>query len=256
MHDAAVYNYPNSYSAIFRIWYKILLPVLGKVSNKIITVSEFSKSELNRFCRIPSEKMSVIYEGMDHLDRITPNESILQENGLMRESFVLAVGSNHPQKNFRAIIDLYDRMDNCDCSWDFVVVGGFSEKVFNYSEIVNDEKVKKLGYVTDSQLKALYENAACFIHPSFYEGFGLTPLEAMYCGCPCVVSNAASLPEVLGDSVLYFNPNSKEQMTSQLIKLMDDSKLRANMQKRSKEWAKRYTWNKAANGLLQVAIKW
>ncbi len=108
------------------------------------------------------------------------------------------------------------------------------------------------GYVPDAQLEVLYKKAVCYVFPSFYEGFGLPPLEAMAKGCPVVSSSKTSMPEVLGEAAVYFNPENKEEMKSQIEKIITDGALRAELIKRGYEQAKKYSWWEAARKTLGV----
>lgn len=112
-----------------------------------------------------------------------------------------------------------------------------------------------MGYVSDAELRALYEHAACFVYPSFYEGFGLPPLEAMACGCPVIVSNAASLPEVCGDAALYCNPCSPEDIAEKISLLMADPRLREDLRQKGLERAKQFTWEKCARETFAIIEK-
>jgi glycosyltransferase involved in cell wall biosynthesis len=108
------------------------------------------------------------------------------------------------------------------------------------------------GYVTDPELRALYENAACFVYPSLYEGFGLPPLEAMSCGCPTLVARAASLPEVCGDAALYCDPRDPASIAQQIRCLVDDTSRRADLRARGLARAREFSWDRSAGTLLKL----
>ncbi len=110
--------------------------------------------------------------------------------------------------------------------------------------------MRLLGHVPDADLPALLTGAACFVYPSFYEGFGLPPLEALACGAPVVASNASCLPEVLGDAALYAAPADTEGIGRAIERLLDDSGLRATLRERGLAQARRFTWDAAAGQLL------
>ena len=104
--------------------------------------------------------------------------------------------------------------------------------------------VRAIGYVSDAQLRALYESAACFVYPSFYEGFGLPPLEAMCCGCPVLASGTASMPEVCADAALYCDPNSPEDIAAKLQQLMSDRTVRDDLRAKGRRRAAEFSWER------------
>ena len=103
-----------------------------------------------------------------------------------------------------------------------------------------------LGYVTNAELKALYQHAVALIYPSFYEGFGLPPIEAMACGCPAIVSNTASLPEVCGDAALYFDPYQPEDLAKKITKLICEPFCQEVLKKKGVQQAEKYLWDRTA----------
>jgi glycosyltransferase involved in cell wall biosynthesis len=108
------------------------------------------------------------------------------------------------------------------------------------------------GFVTDGELKALYENARLLAFPSLYEGFGLPPLEAMYCGCPAVVSREASLPEACGDAALYCDATSVDDIAAKMAQMLGDDSLRARYRQLGLSQARKYRWERAARQLMKV----
>ena len=102
------------------------------------------------------------------------------------------------------------------------------------------------------QLRALYESAACFVFPSFYEGFGLPPLEAMACGCPVVASNVAAIPEVLGDAALYFDPANDRDIFEKVRRVLEDPQLRKEMREKGLSRARKWTWEKCAKETFEI----
>jgi glycosyltransferase involved in cell wall biosynthesis len=111
--------------------------------------------------------------------------------------------------------------------------------------------VKHVGYVSDAELRALYEHAHGFVHPSYYEGFGLPPLEAMACGCPVLVSNTASMPEVCGNAALYFDAHDSADLADKVRQLMQDEALRQRLRQSGLERAEHFAWRKCAEKVSQ-----
>ncbi|WP_048748699.1 glycosyltransferase family 1 protein [Paenibacillus sp. P22] len=253
IHDAAIFANSENFSFPFKIWYKIMFFFFRILSLKIITVSNFSKSELVKYCNFKQEKVKTIHLGVDHFSSsINPiNEiSLLQRFQIEKEQYVLAVSSMAPNKNFKSVIKAMEelKVTNYKC----IIVGGNFSKVFNKgtnNNDMNNQNIRYLGYVTDEELSILYKNAACFIYPSFYEGFGLPPVEAMSCGCPVIVSNAASLPEVCGEEAIYCNPYDYMDISEKIEQLLVNPELRTKLSMNGIQRSKNYRWRSFARGL-------
>lgn len=250
IHDAAPYANPENFSVAFRTWYKVLHRGLGKVAKKIVTVSHFSKAELNRFAHIAENKMEVIYEGKEHISAVAADKTIMEKYKLNHKPFALAVSSVSPNKNFKAVAHAIELLGDVD--FDVVIAGGANPRIFNTSRFSLPESIKHVGYVSDGELKALYENATCFVYPSFYEGFGLPPLEAMTCGCPVIASNTSSLPEVCGDAALYCDPYNPADIAVKITELMKTVSLRKTLQQRGLERVELFSWERCAQEIFGV----
>ncbi|MES2354984.1 MAG: glycosyltransferase family 1 protein [Pseudomonadota bacterium] len=244
IHDAAVRAVPEAYSRMFRAWYRLLLPCIARMSKRVLTVSQFSKSELVGWLPLSEQKCVVISEGKEHIESVKSDNGVLTRFGLTEKPFVLAVSSLSPNKNFRAIVEALQWLG--DAQFDLVIAGGTNPRIFAGNAQSLPNFVKHVGYVSDGELKALYEHASCFVYPSLYEGFGLPPLEAMACGCPVIVSNRASLPEVCGDAALYCDARDPRSIADQIVRLMGDSELRANLRQRGLERASGFSWKRCA----------
>lgn len=250
IHDASVFGFPQAYSFAFRTWYKFLFQILGKRAKKIITDSYFSKNELVQYCGMDQKKLHVIYLGKEHVINSNLDKSILMRHDLTNKPFFLAVSSMNPNKNFSTIIRAIDYIGTNDVN--FVIAGGANPAVFKKRKDTLPACVKHVGYISDEELKVLYEHAVCFIYPSFYEGFGLPPLEAMACGCPVIVSRAASLPEVCGDAALYCDPHNFKDIASKMGLILFDINLRKELIIKGLERAKLFTWGQCARKTLTV----
>lgn len=248
IHDTAVYAFPLNFDLKFRLWYKFSYFWLTKIGVKLKTISTFSKLQINNYLKAPIDSIGIITEGCDHINRVEADNQIVITHGLKDRSYVLAVSSLTPNKNFKAITDAIKLIDKPQ--FDIVIAGGVNPVVFSASSSELPKEVKYLGYVTDEELKALYLNATCFVFPSIYEGFGLPPLEAMACGCPVLASNKASIPEVCGDAACYFDPFSALDLKEKLLKVMSSEELRVDMIERGKKQAKKFSWSQGAAELI------
>lgn len=251
IHDSAVFVYPASFSFAFRNAYKIIQRGLGARAGVIVTASEFSKSELIKHCRIPADKIQVVPLGCEHMQGVVSDASVHDRLGIAPGRYVLAVSSHNPSKNFANLARAFERLRDAD--YEIVIAGASNARVFGRTpELPRSDRVKLAGYVSDEQLKALYEGASCFVYPSLYEGFGLPPLEAMACGTPVVVSAAASLPEVCRDAALYCDPHRPDDIARQIDRVMRDAATRERLSDRGKRHAARYSWESCARRTLDV----
>ncbi len=252
IHDAATVAVPQAFSRGFRAWYRVLMPLLGRRSRAVLTVSEFSRTELQRAFGVPSGKLSVVCEGGEHILRTPADRDALGRMGLGAggRPYVLAVSSMAAHKNFALVLQALSRLP--DAPFDVAIAGGSNPKVFGHAGHLRSERVKWLGYVSDAELRALYEGALAFVFPSLYEGFGIPPLEAMHCGCPVLAARAASIPEVCGDAALYFDPHSADDLAAALTRIAGDAALRDTLRAAGLAQARRFSWETGARQVLKV----
>ncbi|MCU7618679.1 glycosyltransferase family 4 protein [Chryseobacterium sp. PBS4-4] len=250
-HDITYIRYPESFSKKFVGLYKIIIPLMLKNSKKIITVSEFSKSEISNYFKIPKEKFVVIYNGVDQ-EKF--KFSALKDS--LATDYILAVSSRNFHKNFQGLIDSFNKIKDNIKNVNLYIVGGSEIKSFNNIELdieslKQKNRVDFLGRVDDDELVKLYQNAALFVFPSFYEGFGIPPLEAQACGCPVIASEKASMPEVLGDSVLYFDPFSETQLSEKILFFFDNLDVKNQLVEKGLENIKKFNWDNSVKILVE-----
>lgn len=248
IHDAAFAAFPEGYTFAFRTWYRFMCTVLGKRLAHILTVSHFSAEELHKHCGIPLEKFLVTYNGTDHLDRIVPDEGILQKAGVAGGDYVLAVSSLSPRKNFRLVLQAAKRLPEVR----FLIAGGTNPRVFADDLDKDVQNVSFIGYVTDEELKALYQHAAVFVYPSIYEGFGIPPFEAMVNRCPAIVAETSSLPEVCGEAVLYCGTEDAAGLAEQIHRVMTDAALQSELVEKGERRVKDFQWTQEARKLYAL----
>jgi glycosyltransferase involved in cell wall biosynthesis len=248
IHDASVHVVPHAFSRAFRIWYKLALPILAQRSACVMTVSNFSRSEVIRHFGARAQAVFVSGEGWEHVLRVVPNPAVLRAHGLRPQEYVLAVSSVAPHKNFDVVARSLRHLT--DCHLKVVVVGATSERVFGCRERSESTPLEFLGHVDDSSLRALYENAAAFIHPSFYEGFGIPPLEAMALGCPVIASNAAAIPEVCGAGAWYFDPEDEADLARQIRRIFSSPDEREKLRRLARQQLQKHSWEACARVFL------
>ncbi len=250
LHDASIYAVPDAYSAPFRLWYRTMIPVLGRRARHVMTVSEFSRLELERYAGVDRSSITAIPESGEHILETPADQGVLQRLGVHAGGYVLAVGSQSPHKNLAGLAQAAALLTRGDV--ELIVVGFGDSRVFSQAAATSSAALRYTGYVSDAELRALYENAACFVFPSFYEGFGLPALEAMACGCPVVASRAASLPEICGEAAVYCNPRDPADIARAINSVLDDPVLQADLRRRGLQRAAQFTWNNTARSVLNL----
>lgn len=239
-HDVIYKRYPQSYSRSFRLFYNMLVPLMIKSSKKLITVSEFSKKEIAETFNYQPENISVVSNAV--------NSSFTSLVGNTdKERYLLLVSSRNFHKNFHGAIAAFSKLvEKNDLSLKIIGAANHSFSEFDLSdgEIRN---IEFLGRVDDATLIKLYQNAMGFVFPSFYEGFGIPPLEAQACGCPVISSNKASMPEVLQDSVLYFDPYDVDDIARRMKELIEDDSLRSSLIAKGYANVQRFSWHLSAS---------
>ena len=249
LHDANVVANPWVYSAAFRTWYRCLFACLMRRAVVVATVSKFSASELMKHVGGRSQGIEIIYESGEHVLRVAPQPDVLRRLGIADKRYVLAVGSRSPNKNFAGVVGAASMLQCLDVK--IVLAGGSDKRIFAGAPL-DLENVVLAGYVTDGELRALYQSAECFLYPSFYEGFGLPPLEAMHCGCPVIVSRRASLPEVCGTAARYCDPDDHSDIARQIAAVLASAGLRQELAQAGLQQAAKFTWRDASNQLEDI----
>ncbi|MEE4409334.1 MULTISPECIES: glycosyltransferase family 4 protein [unclassified Serratia (in: enterobacteria)] len=245
-HDVTYKRYPQSYSWKFRLLYNVFVPLMLRNSKMLLTVSEFSKKELHEAYGYPLDDIHVIYNAAGSIFCPKKNEA------LARDPYLLAVSSPNYHKNFHGLITAFNQWENRD-KVKLKIIGAANANFNNVTpSLAATENVEFTGRVSDEQLIELYSNALAFVFPSFYEGFGIPPLEAQACGCPVISSNSASLPEVLGDSALYFSPDNTNDIAACISRITSDDALRQQLIQSGFNNIKRFSWTLSASKINEL----
>jgi glycosyltransferase involved in cell wall biosynthesis len=209
-----------------------------KKSDAVIAVSNFTQSEISECLMVSKEEIIVLYQGLNH-ERFELGDKERKEQ-------VLFVGNLMPHKNLIRLLEAFTIVRRKFPHLRLKIAGDIKQ------QLPITEHVDILGKVSDEEVVHLYQESMITVHPSLYEGFGLPPLEAMSCGCPAIVSQMASLPEVCGDAALYVNPLDPHNIAGAIERLLVDQELYRELQRRGVERAKLYSWEKNAMGLLNI----
>jgi glycosyltransferase involved in cell wall biosynthesis len=247
--------------------YKIIIRRALNKSKKIITVSNFTKEDIISKFKTSPEKIDVTYEGVANLSKGRDSlfVSKLDEKKVLNyyninNPFLLYVGNAYPHKNLNFLIENFKELYKEDNNLRLVLVGKedyFYSELKKFSESCFPEYKNPVifaGYVPDDKLETLYQKALFYVFPSLYEGFGLPPLEAMAKGCPVLSSNTSSMPEILGDAALYFDPEDPVDFLRKSRQIISDSNLKEEMIKAGRERSKNYNWWECAYQTWQIYL--
>lgn len=249
VHDASVCSVPDSYSFAFRLWYRILIPLIGKTATRIITVSEFAKKDICYHFKIKPSKVDVIYHGADHIDRGVIDEDFMKTHGLKKQSYVLSIGTFTKNRNFNTVEEALQISRHPETL--YVIAGETKPKIFNKSRVLRNKNTLILGHIDLNKLKTLYTYAICTIVPSFYDSFGFPAVESIRCGTPVIASGSAALPEICNSAALYIDPARKKDISEKINIMLEDKEVRKKMVSEAGNLAKQYTWEKTARITLQ-----
>ncbi|MEK7130027.1 MAG: glycosyltransferase family 1 protein [Patescibacteria group bacterium] len=268
VHDLSIFLYPEFYSPYSRFWHKKLLDIKGLIAraNYLIVPSQTTKNDLQKLFPGTESKAVIIPWGADHIKEAqssAPEAHQPWAEKLKVQSFgnkyILYLATVEERKNVRGLIAAYEyarEKKMIGGNINLILAGpkgyGFSaiKKMTEKSKFVS--RIKILGPVSDEQKKDLYANASVFAYPSFYEGFGFPPLEAMAFGVPVIASSSASLGEILGNAALLVQPYQTAELAAAISNILNDENLRNVYAQRGLELAKRYQWEDAAHKLSTV----
>ncbi|HEX8457547.1 MAG TPA: glycosyltransferase family 1 protein [Pyrinomonadaceae bacterium] len=261
IHDLSFEHLPETFKR--RSWMQLRLTVrrTARTAAHIITSSEFSRRDLIETYNLAPERVTVALAAAAPHFRPATAEAVAEVRRRydIAGDYVLAVGSIQPRKNLVRLVRAYSdlrRRRSHDKLPQLVLVG---KRAWLYGETLRAVERSGLasnvlftGYVPEGDLPALYTGALCFVYPSYFEGFGLPPLEAMQCGAAVVAGDRTSLPEVVGDAGLLVNPFDEDAIGAAIARLIDDEHLRAELKRRGQARAARFSWAETARRTLQV----
>lgn len=241
-------------------FYGHVIPRSVAEATRVMTVSEHSKDEIERYFPGIQGRVHVTHNGLDPFFHVRPEHEVwaqISEFIQPRKRFALIVGQGSPYKNHRGALMGFLEAFRDDPSVYLVLVRRFKSGLGDeLADLLRDPALGSrlicLDYVTGEQLRALYNAATCFLFPSYYEGFGLPPLEAMACGTPVVASNIGAPFEVCGPAGLCVDPHDPKAIGGALRRVFDDPRLHAQLRERGLEHARRFTWRRCAEAVLET----
>jgi glycosyltransferase involved in cell wall biosynthesis len=252
VHDVAMLALPQLAPGLAgRLYAKVIFAAIRRRARGIVFVSDFTRREFERLVGRPRHAATVVHNGVD---ATWFAEDVVGEP-VHRRPYILAVGNLKPHKNFVALIEAFRSiMDGVP--HDLVIVGGGAgtrgadPETIAAADTVPD-RVVLAGEVDPSELRRYVAGASLFVFPSRYEGFGLPPLEAMAAGTPCVVSTAASVPEVCGDAATYVDPSDSRAIASAIVEVLRSPEVAASLRDRGRRHAATFTWERTADQTVE-----
>lgn len=255
IHDLTTLRFvnPSKNYLVFKMKQRIFSYVMKrsvKKSFKVIVPSQFVKDDLVRFSKIKPEKVVVTHESADKIpDKAEPVAQL--EN----EQFLMYVGRPMPHKNLERLIDAFKLLKQEWPDLHLVLAGKMDDNYRKIEAKVNKDSIQGVmftDFVSEGQLKWLYENCLVYVFPSLSEGFGLPALEAMIHGAPVASSNATCLPEIYGDAAKYFDPLDVSSISSVITEILSDIELRKQLIEAGKKQATKYSWERMAKQTLEI----
>lgn len=263
LHDLIFELFPQHHRR-YNYWFlKLMMPRFLRAADRIVTVSEQSRSDAVRLYGIDPERVTVIHNGVESHFRPAPAAAGEDRAALDRYSlparYLLHVGTIEPRKNLIRLLEAFGRVRESHPTLKLVLVG---QKGWLYEPFFEalarsglEEHVLLPGYVSDADLPALYRQAACFVFPTVYEGFGLPALEALACGTPVVASRSSSLPEVTGGAALLVDPYDPAAIAAAIRRVLEDEALAARLRDAGPRRAAVFTWEAAARRTLTLYLE-
>ncbi len=274
-HDLSYEHFPEHLTLRKKFWHNLqmILEWQAKFSDKIIAVSESTKKDLVNFYKVDPARIEVIYSGVNIIDfKNNDRINISQLADFKKEKnlpgrFILFLGKLEPRKNIISIVKAFNNLKANPKYKDIgLVIAGakgwkydniFKEANITISNIINfvNNQIIFTDQINDEERFLYYRAADVFVYPSFFEGFGFPPLEAMSCGTPVITSRNSSLPEIVGDSAVTIDPYNVSELELWITKLLDDKDLSNLMMKRGLEQATKFKWKDTAIKTLEVLTK-
>lgn len=263
IHDLALFVTKQAKPALKTLLAeRLLLGMAARKARQIIAPSQSTKNDLVKLLKTPADKITVTLLGYDKTcylptTKVSADDLEALKSYDLPSEYLLFIGTLEPRKNIESLIRAYGQLPKGIQDQHRLVIGGgkgwYFDSIFTTVKELNlTDRVQFLGRVPDEHLPALYRGAKLFVFPSFYEGFGLPPLEAMACGTPVITSNLSSLPEVVGEAGVLVDPNDPTELAQAIATLLTDETAYSRLKKLSIEQAERFSWSEAAKQTLAV----
>lgn len=257
VHDLLALAFPRGSTLLENIITRFWLPRVLLRADAIITDSYHTRKDILRFTHVAPQKIHVIPIGQRGFAPVDPAKAqmILSSLGL-EPGYILTVGTFDPRRNLPRLLEAFARLSKEGVRRKLVIIGkprlGNNPIIDQIQKLELNGQVVFPGYLASEHLPAVYSAAGLFVFPSLYEGFGLPPLEAMACGTPVIVSNASSLPEVVGDAAVLVDPNNVEALANEMRRVLASPTLQTDLRLQGMKRAAEFTWERTALQTLEV----
>lgn len=258
IHDAIPWVYPEYYPFFYKKYLAWLVPPSLRKSDMVITVSEHSKKDLMKFFNLTSEKIHVIYntasEKFQPISKDELKSCDLFSSVELPDKYLLYVGVVEPRKNVNGLIMIFDALCERGSKLGLVIIGkpGYNNQPIMREIEKRKERITYIPYLNDDPLIYAFNKAFAFIFPSYYEGFGIPPLEAMQCGIPVLSSNASALEEVVGSGGLLHHPDNHNGFVEEILKLENNNDFYNLMKLKALENAKKFNIKETTEQLVNI----
>lgn len=260
IHDLIPYTMPETVGPSYLKIFREEMPYIIEHSDAIITVSQYSKNDIMKIFNVPEEKIYVTYLAAEEIYFPLNHKKCkeyLSEKYQISDDFILYLGGFSPRKNIGSLIKAYKEIyKDMTAKVKLAIIGKpgreFDVLVKQVQEEQIEENVIFVGFVPVEDLPYFYNSAKVFVYPSFYEGFGLPPLEAMACGTPVITSNVTSIPEIVAESAITIDPHDHLSLAEAILRLIEDPYLAHEYRLKGLERASLFSWRKTAVNTLRV----
>jgi len=262
VHDLSFLRYPEFFSIKNNLWHKMIqVEKTLKSFDKIVAISNNTKNDIVELFNIPEKKIKVVYSGVDSKYRILDSSSkeLFQTKNKYKlpDKYILSLGTIEPRKNIDSLIKSFDQfIERTGSDYFLIIAGGVGWKYKNvlktYNKTKHKDRIKFLGFIDEEDKNAIYNLSSLFVFPSYYEGFGFPPLEALKTGTPVLSSANSSMLEILGDSAYFVDPYDICDISKGIENLLSSTELRDRLLIKSEQNLERFSWDKTSSEYLNI----
>lgn len=258
VHDLTQFLFPEIFNRFKRLAAGVVLRNALNKAGRIVVVSESTKKDILKHYPEFEGKVKVVYNGISAYFKPLPEDEVSafkKSKGIA--DYILYVGNRKPHKNIKRLLEAFSIIRNEHCALQIIIIGDKFSDVDEVDMWIKDmglkgDAIKEVTKVSDEELHKYYCGAKMLVHPSLYEGFGFTPLEAMACGTPAVVSNTSSLPDICGNAAIYFDPYNVSDMVEKINFVLENVETRGSLIEKGLNRSCLFTWDRCAENTLKV----